>query len=188
MKIGVLALHGGFAEHQQVLQKLGHESVLVRSVEDLQGMTHLILPGGESTVMAKMMKETGIDTQIIKKVTDGSLAVFGTCAGAILLSKKASGKNAPESLSLIDIEIDRNAYGTQTQSFRTKVDVTGINQSIEAAFIRAPIITKVGDDVNILASHDGNPVIVQSGRILASTCHPEVCGETALHQAFLKLT
>jgi 5'-phosphate synthase pdxT subunit len=187
MKIGILAFHGDVAEHAAVLRKLGFEPVFVRTIKDLDDVTHLILPGGESTVIAKFLTSTGLREKLIERASSGSLSIFGTCAGAILLAKEAKGKNAPESLGLINISIDRNAYGTQAQSFQVTLNVKGIDGDLEAAFIRAPIIQYVGSNVQVLASHDGHPVIVQSEKILAATCHPELCEETALHKYFLGL-
>lgn len=186
MKVGIIAFHGDVAEHVAVLQELDQGPVLVRSVDDLSHVTHLILPGGESTVISKFLFETGLHQLIVDRVGDGTLAVFGTCAGAILLAKKVNGKNSPESLELLDIEIERNAYGTQAQSFEDTIPVKGIG-SIQVRFIRAPIIKKVSNEVKILSEYEGNPVIVQSGRNLAATCHPELCGETALHKLFLQM-
>lgn len=186
MIIGVLALQGDFAEHMAVLHALNVEVREVRTPEDLAECSHLIIPGGESTVMGKLLTSSGIRPAILKRATEGTLAIFGTCAGAILLAQEILGKNAPEELGLIDMTIDRNAYGTQLQSFHADIVVTDIG-TVPVAFIRAPKITRVGKDVEILASCDGNPVLVRQGRFLASTCHPEVRGEAAVHRYFLNM-
>ena len=175
MSIGVLALQGDFAEHIAVLRSINVEVVEVRSVADLETVDRLIIPGGESTTMLKLLASTGLDVAIKQRHVDGSLPVFGTCAGAIVAA----------ALGLIDIEIDRNAYGSQLQSFQVNLTVDGIDDPLSASFIRAPMITKVGSDVTVLAEHDGHPALVRSGFVLVSTFHPEVHGETRVHQLWL---
>ncbi len=184
MKPGILDFHGNVAEHAAILELLGHKPVLVRSVEDLSGVTHLIIPGGESTVISKFLFESGLAQIIIERVNDQSLAIFGTCAGAILLAKEVTGKKTPKSLGLLDIAIERNAYGTQAQSFEDTIRVKGLG-TISVRFIRAPVITKVSGGVEVLTLYGDQPVVVQSKRILATTCHPELLGETTLHEYFL---
>lgn len=199
--VGVLAFQGDFAEHIEVLRSLDVEAIEVRTLEELDRVNRLIIPGGESTVMAQFLEETGVGKEIVRRATlkpardasrrptkNSSLFVYGTCAGAILLAKKAIGKNAPQTLGLIDMEIDRNAYGTQIDSFETKLTVEGIPSLIPVAFIRAPIIRAVGKHVEVLASFENNPVLVRQGRILAGTFHPEVRGETRIHRLFLTLS
>lgn len=182
--IGVLALQGDFAEHMDVLHALNVEAREVRTPEDLAECSHLIIPGGESTVMGKLLTSSGIRKPLVERAQRGDFAVFGTCAGAILLAKDIVGKHAPEELGLMDISVDRNAYGTQLQSFHADIAVTGIG-TIPVAFIRAPKITRVGKDVEILASFEGVPVLVRQGRFLASACHPEVRGEGGVHRMFV---
>lgn len=186
MIVGVLALQGDFAEHMAVLGSLHCEAKEVRIPEDLAECSHLIIPGGESTVMGKLLLSSGIRPELLKKMEQGTLAIFGTCAGAILLAKEIHGKNSPEGLGLIDMTVDRNAYGTQLHSFHADIAVTGIG-TISVAFIRAPKITRVGKDVEILASYEGMPILVRQGRFLACACHPEVRGETAIHRYFLSM-
>ena len=185
--IGVLAFHGDFAEHIEILRNLRVKAVEVRTPEDLLKIDHLIIPGGESTVMSGFLAQTGVGALIQKQVKVGSLAVFGTCAGAILIAKKVTGKNSPKPLGLLDITIDRNAYGTQMQSFETDLKIKGFKDAVPVAFIRAPIITSIGKDVDVLASHKENPVLVRSGRILAGTFHPEMRGAEEIHKMFLSL-
>lgn len=185
--VGVLAFHGDFAEHVGLLHAMRHKAIEVRSVVDLQKITHLIIPGGESTVMSQFLTQTGVSAAIQKRVREGSLAVYGTCAGAILIARKVTGKNAPRPLGLIDITVERNAYGTQMQSFEADIRVKGIGKKLPVAFIRAPVITRIGKTVNVLASHGGHPVLVRQGKILAGTFHPEVRGETAIHTLLLAL-
>lgn len=185
MIIGVLALQGNFAEHLTVLRSLGVRAIEVRNLSDLLCSDRLIIPGGESTVMEKLLKTSGMWEEIVHR-GGKDLPIFGTCAGAILLSKNATGKHAPQTLQLMDITIDRNAYGTQAQSFDAAIDVQGVGR-ISAAFIRAPKITSVGSDSEIWASHEGSPVLVRQGRLLASTFHPEARSESAVHRRFLEL-
>lgn len=185
MTVGVLAFHGDFAEHIALLRSMKQNAIEVRSVDDMKNITHLIIPGGESTVMSRFLIETGVGNQIKTRVNEGSLAVYGTCAGAILLARKVTGKNAPKPMGLMDILVNRNAYGTQMQSFETEISLK--KEKIAVAFIRAPIITKAGKGVEILAAHDDQPVLVREGRVLAGTFHPEARSETAIHKLFLTL-
>ncbi len=208
MIVGILAFQGDFAEHMDILMSMGVRCTEVRSLEDLTKVDRLIIPGGESTVMARFLKETGVGEEIRKRAKgqkgkrakgqEGKrargqkgkrakkpLAVFGTCAGAIVLARKATGKNVPQPLGLIDIEVDRNAYGTQVNSFEAEIKIRGLKKTLPVAFIRAPKITKVGKSVEVLASYKGFPVLVRQGRVLAATFHTEVRGETGIHEMFL---
>lgn len=186
--IGILAIHGDVAEHQQILDALKVKHREVRTSEDLSGLTHLIIPGGESTVISKFLFFLStLGDDIIDRASENVLAIYGTCAGAILLARKVTGHNAPRSLRLMDIAVDRNAYGTQMQSFEAELTIKGLRTSLPAAFIRAPVITYTGGDVEVLATHDEDPVLVRSGRLLAGTFHPEARGETRIHKIFLKM-
>ena len=187
MTVGVLAFHGDFAEHLEILRELRVTALEIRSLDDLKNVDRLIIPGGESTVMSRFLEETGMAQEIRRRVKNGKFPVYGTCAGAILLAEKVTGKNAPRSLGLMKITIDRNAYGTQLQSFGTELGVHGIHGKVPVCFIRAPIITKIGMGVQVLATHKGNPVLVRQGNLLAGTFHPEVNGETAIHEMFLSM-
>jgi 5'-phosphate synthase pdxT subunit len=186
MVIGVLALQGDAAEHAAVLKALGTDVRDVRNSNDLSQCERLIIPGGESTVIAKLLKTSGLDAVIIERANKNTLAIFGSCAGAILLAREITGKHPPQTFGLIDMTVERNAYGEQTRSFEATVHVRDIG-GMQCAFIRAPRITQVGKDVEVLAEHDGSPVIVRQGRFLAATCHPEVRGESALHRFFCTL-
>jgi 5'-phosphate synthase pdxT subunit len=183
--IGILAFQGNIAEHKAVLQALDEPAIEVRTLQDLAQVEHLIIPGGESTVLSRFLKMEKLDAEIKKRGGEGLLAVFGTCAGAILLSTNITGGKGAEPLGLIDIDTDRNAYGTQIDSFETALAVKGMTKPVNASFIRAPLITRVGKGVEVLATHQNHPVIVRQGRILASSCHPEMRGETAIHRLFL---
>ncbi len=186
MLVGILAVQGNFAEHESIVRSLGVPVVQVRALADLIPCTHLIIPGGESTVMAKHLVISGLDEVIRKRVTEQSLSVLGTCAGAILLAEEVDGINAPTSLGLLAITVNRNAYGAQVHSFDASLTVRGIVEPVQAAFIRAPIIVRVGTGVEVLAEHEGHPVVVRSQNAWALTCHPELHGETAVHQLFLQ--
>ncbi|MCA9371090.1 MAG: pyridoxal 5'-phosphate synthase glutaminase subunit PdxT [Candidatus Peregrinibacteria bacterium] len=168
--VGVLALQGNFEEHGAVLDMLNLNKIFVRTLADLQAVDCLILPGGESTVMMKLLTESGLDEQIKQRVLSG-MPVLGTCAGAVLLSDTH--------LNLLDISVDRNAYGSQVHSFIKAIHIG--DDVIDVSFIRAPIITRVGPSVTVLASHQHHPVAVQQHHILASTFHTELTGDTILH-------
>ncbi len=187
MHVGILAYQGDVAEHEAILDVLAQRHRQVRTIEDLTDVTHLIIPGGESTVMGRFLAMWDVGDEIKRRAAAGTLAVFGTCAGAILLAKKIAGKNNPAPLGLIDIDVDRNAYGTQIDSFETELAVKGIEGPVSVAFIRAPKIARVGKGIDVLAARDGSPVLVRSGRILASACHPEARGETGIHRLFLSM-
>lgn len=174
MQIGVLSVQGNFAEHRKMLEELGVSVTEVRRSKDLEGVSALVLPGGESTVIMKFLDESGLGKDIADRVRSG-MPVLATCAGTILLSDSH--------MKLMDISVDRNAYGSQIQSFEASIDVEG--KKMHVSFIRAPKITRIGASVSVLAMHDGLPVIVRQGNMLAATCHPEMCGETGLHQLFL---
>ena len=188
--VGVLAFQGGFVEHQRILESLGQKVVLVRSVEDLKEVSKLIIPGGESTTIGFFLEETGLGKLIQKRNKDKvkPLPLFGTCAGAIVLAKKVKSNIIPPHLGLLDIIIERNAYGTQFDSFYTELEISDLGiVNFKAAFIRAPIIKNVAHNVKILAKHQDDIVLVQQGNILAATFHPELRNEARLHEFFLTL-
>jgi len=182
--IGVLGLQGDFAEHISILRSLGVKAVDVRLPHHLNELDGLIIPGGESTTIGKLMKLYGMDKAIIRQYQNG-MAIWGTCAGAILLAKKIEGSDQPR-LNLMDISIRRNDYGRQIDSFEAEVEVGGMG-SMRGVFIRAPTIHSVKEDVEILASHGGQPVLVRQGRLLASTFHPELSGSRKVHEYFLTM-
>ncbi len=186
MTVGVLALQGDFAEHLAVLTSLNVHVREVRSSEDLTMVDALVIPGGESTVMSRFLHLFAMDAPIKARAAKG-MPIFGTCAGAILLGKEALGKHAPKTLGLLDMDVDRNAYGSQVDSFDATLNITGIQTPVTGAFIRAPILARVGKGIEILATHDGKPVCVRQGAILAATFHPEVRGQAALHKLFLRM-
>jgi pyridoxal 5'-phosphate synthase pdxT subunit len=185
MKVGILAIQGDFEAHGKMLEHMGVEPVFVRAPEDLKGVRGLILPGGESTTHLKVLSEEGLLDEIRQFAADGG-AFFGTCAGAILLARKVQGPDQP-SLGLIDIVVERNAYGRQVASEvrigRSKLS----DEPLEMVFIRAPVIERVGAGVDVLAEEGGHPVMVEQGRVLAATFHPELTSDTTVHQHFLKM-
>ncbi len=186
LRVGVLALQGDVIEHIKVLQSLKANAKEVRRPEEMKGLDGLIIPGGESTTISKLLAQVGFAKKIAKKNSAG-MAVFGTCAGAIIVSKKILGEKIVKPLGLIDIEVRRNAYGTQLDSFETRLCLKGQKKSFPAAFIRAPIIKKTGKSVEVLCENSGNPVLVKEKNVLAGTFHTELYGETAVHRLFLEM-
>lgn len=185
MKIGILAIQGDFQAHAKMLERLGVEYVFVRAPEDLQDINGLILPGGESTTHMKMLAETGLD-EAIRKMAANCGAFFGTCAGAIVLAREVKGP-PQASLGLMDITVVRNAYGRQLASDVFLLPTKLSEQPLEMVFIRAPIIETVGKDVEVLAERNGRPVLVQQGRMMAATFHPELTDDSKIHERFVKL-
>lgn len=176
-------MQGDFREHLVALKKLGVEGCGVRTVEDLEKVDGLIIPGGESTAIAKLLEKSGLFSEIKKHGQDG-LPIYGTCAGAILLAKEII--NYKSYLGLIDIAVRRNAYGRQIDSFEADINIKKIG-AFHAVFIRAPIIERVGSRVEVLAEHDGVPAMAQQGNILVSSFHPELTNDLRIHEYFLKL-
>lgn len=183
--IGVLALQGDFLEHKLILESLKQKAIEVRNKQDLKECGALIIPGGESTTIGKLLKQTGLDSEIKKRVKKG-MPIYGTCAGAIVIAKKVLGEKEFEPLSLIDIEIKRNAYGRQIDSFETELSFNG-HGKMNGVFIRAPKIVKKTKEVETLCSLDGKPVLVKQGNVLAGTFHPETEHESKLHKMFLEM-
>ena len=183
-KIGILAIQGSVEEHAVSLQACGVSPRLVRKPADLQGLSGLIIPGGESTTIGKLMWRFGLAKAILARAEQGDLLIWGTCAGAILLAKELSDERV-EGLKLMDIEVQRNAYGNQLESFETNLDFKSIG-TIDAVFIRAPKIVKVGRDVEVLAEYDGEIVAARDGNFIASTFHPEMTDDIRVHQWFVK--
>ena len=178
MRIAVLALQGAFAEHQQMLQRLGVESFLVRNLDDWNhSKDGLIIPGGESTAMMRIIQDEGLYDPLRNAILEG-LPVFGTCAGLIMLDR--------EHLNTMDITVRRNAYGRQLGSFSCEGDVKGIGR-VPMTFIRAPYIEEVGKDVETLSIHDGHIVAARQGNQLVAAFHPELCTNTLIHEKFIEL-
>jgi len=185
MKVGVVALQGDVREHREVLDALGVDAPAVRSPADLAALDALILPGGESTTISQLLVSSGLLPALTERVADG-LPVLGTCAGAILLSRRVlDGRPDQRSLGALDVTVRRNGYGTQLQSFEADLDVRGLDHPFPGVFIRAPVFETVGDRVEVLAEHDGHPVLLRDGPVWASTFHPELAGDLRVHQQFL---
>lgn len=185
MVIGVLGIQGDYAKHQEMLTRLEVESKLVRTPQELSECKGLIIPGGESTTMVKQLKEIELFEPL--RAFGKSNPVFGTCAGLILLSQKVL--NHPvDSLQLIDIEVERNAYGRQIDSFIDMVDISlnGTTRGYEGVFIRAPKIKKIGEQVKVLARHGEEIVMAEEGNVLVATFHPELTDDPSVHQYFVK--
>ena len=184
MRIGILALQGAFAEHSAILQKLGADSFEIRQKRDLaQPMDGLIIPGGESTVMGKLLKELDCYDEVRSRIENG-LPVFGTCAGLILLAKEAEGGKVQ--LGTMDIVARRNAYGRQLGSFSTTAEMKGVGE-VPMVFIRAPYITSVSGSTEVLAEVDGKIVAAREGSQLVTAFHPELTEDTRVHGYFLHM-
>jgi 5'-phosphate synthase pdxT subunit len=185
MKVGILAVQGDFEAHAATLVRLGIDYVFVRTPRDLEGVAAVILPGGESTTQWKFLVEEGLDKSLLAHAAKGG-AIFGTCAGAILLAREV--KNPPQkSLGLADIKVIRNGYGRQLAS-EVRHGATAISsEPIEMVFIRAPIIERVGPGVEVLAKSEGQPVLISQGHILIATFHPELTSDTTVHEYFLRM-
>ena len=184
MKIGILGFQGAVIEHQQHIQQLEQEAVIVRYREQLETIDGLILPGGESTTMGKLLNRTGLMDPLREKILQG-LPVWGTCAGMILLAKELE-QDPLVHLGVMDMTVKRNAYGTQIDSFDVRMVVPEIsNREIPLVFIRAPYITRVGKDVRVLCRVDDHIVAVRERNMLATSFHPELTDDSAFHQYFI---
>lgn len=188
MKIGILALQGAFAEHERVLERLGVKNVELRNLEDFQKyqkeLSGLILPGGESTTMGKLLRDQDMLLPIREAILSG-LPVFGTCAGLILLAKEITSQDESH-LGTMDMVVERNAYGRQLGSFYTEAECKGVGK-IPMTFIRGPIISSVGEDVEILAIVDNQIVAAQEKNMLVTSFHPELNDDIRLHQYFIEM-
>ncbi len=185
MRIGILAVQGDYEAHAAVLARLGVEHVLVRAPADMAGVDALILPGGESTTQLKFLTEEGLEKAIRALAARGG-ALFGTCAGTILLAREVKNPGQP-SLGLADLVVARNAYGRQVASEVAYGSSKLKDAPLEMVFIRAPVIEQVGRGVEVLAEYGGRPVLVRQDRVLAATFHPELTGDTTVHEYFLRL-
>ena len=174
-RVGVLALQGAFREHARALRAAGADVVEVRLPEQLEGLDGLVIPGGESTTITKLAALYGLDTAI--RSFDGP--VFGTCAGMILVDRAHLG--------LVDLEVDRNAYGRQVASFEADLELAGDERPFRGVFIRAPRVRDVGPEVEVLAELDGEPVLLRDGRVLVAAFHPELTDDPRVHERFLEL-
>ena len=184
--VGVLALQGAFESHQQRLAELGVMTRQVRTPHDLAGVDALVMPGGESTTMSKLLGTSGLFDPIAARIAAG-MPVFGTCAGMILLAAEVlDGRPDQRSFGAIDVTVRRNGYGRQLDSFETDLDVADVDGGpFHGVFIRAPKVVRVGVGVEVLAEHDGVPVLLRHGAVTVASFHPELAGDHRLHAQFL---
>ena len=173
MRIGVLALQGNFREHAAMLRRLGADVVEVRKSSQLEALDGLVVPGGESTTFMRLMRLYGLD----EAVREFTRPVLGTCAGMIVLDRNHLG--------LVDIDVDRNAYGRQVASFEADLRLADDERPLHGVFIRAPRLREAGDDVEVLADYEGEPVLLRQGRFLVASFHPELTEDTRVHELFL---
>ena len=187
MKIGVLALQGAFKLHVQALERLGVEALEVRSLQDFDDSEALIIPGGESTTMSFLLESSEIFDSLKERSTDG-MPILGTCAGMILLSSKITdGRSDQKSLGLIDIEVRRNGYGRQIDSFESDLLIKCFDDSFRVVFIRAPLVESVGEEVEVLAEINGHPVMCRQGSTIVTSFHPELADDDRIHADFLEM-
>lgn len=197
-KVGVLALQGAAQRHAEALSALGAHAVEVRTPEDLAGVEGLVLPGGESTTMSRLLELSGLFEPLAERLAAG-MPAFGTCAGLILLSSRIlDGRPDQRSFGILDVDVRRNGFGRQVDSFETDLDVRGLGGGgrFPAVFIRAPVVERVGDDVEVLAwvtglpgqdgTVDGHPVLCRQGAVIAAAFHPELSDDLRLHRLFLE--
>ena len=186
-KVGILALQGASRRHAEAVAALGGHPVEVRTAEDLAGIEGIILPGGESTTMSKLLDLSGLFDPLADRLA-GGLPAFGTCAGLILLSSSIlDGRPDQRSFGILDVDVRRNGFGRQVDSFETDLAVEGVaGGGFPAVFIRAPVIERGGDGVEVLATVDSRPVLCRQGAVLAAAFHPELSDDLRLHQTFLE--
>lgn len=183
-KIGVLAIQGAVSEHVKALKASGAEAYVVKNVQDLEGLDGLVLPGGESTTMRRLMDKYGLFDAI--KTFSADKPVFGTCAGLILMAKKIEGRQGPH-LGLLDIDVKRNAFGRQVDSFEADLAIKHVADHYDGVFIRAPYIKSVGDDVEVLSTYEDNVVACRQGRFLTCAFHPELTDDLRMHRYFVRM-
>ncbi len=185
MRIGVLALQGAVAEHIRSIELAGGEGVAIKRTEQLADIDGLIIPGGESTTIGKLMRKYDF-IEAIQSFSKSGKPVFGTCAGLIVLAERLEGAEEPH-LQLMNMTVARNAFGRQRESFETDLDVKGIETPLRAVFIRAPLIKEVGENVDVLSTYQGEIVTARQGNLLASSYHPELTDDYRLHSYFIEM-
>ncbi|WP_019005952.1 pyridoxal 5'-phosphate synthase glutaminase subunit PdxT [Cohnella laeviribosi] len=185
MNIGVLALQGAVAEHIQSIERAGAKGVSVKKVQQLDELDGLIIPGGESTTIGKLMRKYGF-IEALRAFSGKGKPIFGTCAGLIVLADRLEGGEEPH-LGLMNMTVARNAFGRQRESFETDLDVKGIDTPLRAVFIRAPLIKEVGSNVDVLSTYKGEIVAARQGHLLASSFHPELTDDYRLHAYFVSM-
>lgn len=187
MRVGLLALQGAIGPHRAALEELGATTVEVRTPDHLGSVDALVVPGGESTTMSKLLHTSGLSGPLRARLAEG-LPAFGTCAGMIVLARTVlDGRPDQQSYDAIDITVRRNAFGRQIDSFEADLEVDGLAQPFHAVFIRAPFVEQVGEGVEVLAEVDGHPVLCRQGPVMVSAFHPELTADLRLHQQFLAL-
>jgi 5'-phosphate synthase pdxT subunit len=185
MKIGVLALQGAVAEHIRMIELAGAEGIAIKTTEQLADIQGIIIPGGESTTIGKLMRKYGF-IEALKQFAAEGKPVFGTCAGLIIAANTITGTEEPH-LQLMNMRVSRNAFGRQQESFETDLPIQGIDEPIRAVFIRAPLIDEVGPEVKVLATYNGEIVAAKQGHLLATSFHPELTDDYRLHAYFLDM-
>jgi len=185
VKIGVLSLQGDVREHLNILNKIGVEGVRVRTRDELEKVSGLIIPGGESTTIGKLLKRFNL-LDIIREKIEKGLPVFGTCAGLILLAKEIEPETGQPRIGVLNVKIRRNAFGRQIDSHEVDLEIKGFDKPFHAVFIRAPIVEKVGENVEILSRTDRGVVFVRQKNILGASFHPELTEDTRIHEMFIK--
>jgi pyridoxal 5'-phosphate synthase pdxT subunit len=184
--VGVLALQGAFAAHARTLADLGATTCEVRTPADLAAVDALVLPGGESTTIQQLLVSSGLWEPLAGRLADG-MPVLGTCAGMILLATEVlDGRSDQRAFGVVDLAVRRNGYGRQVDSFEAEVDVLGLDHPFHAVFIRAPLVERVGESVEVLAEHDGHPVLCRQGHVTVASFHPELSGDSRIHARFLE--
>jgi 5'-phosphate synthase pdxT subunit len=187
MKVGVLGLQGDVREHVSALEAAGTTPTIIRTASELADVDALVIPGGESTTIGKLMDRFGLLGAVVDRAHAG-MPVYGTCAGMILMARDVAGRHdAPHLLRIMDITVHRNAYGRQVESFEADLAVAGMDDVFPAVFIRAPAVESVGPRVEVLATWDETPVLVRQGRLLASSFHPEISGDARIHELFVRM-
>ncbi|MBA4494128.1 pyridoxal 5'-phosphate synthase glutaminase subunit PdxT [Paenactinomyces guangxiensis] len=185
MKVGVLALQGAVREHIHILERSGAAATAVKRADQLRDLDGLVIPGGESTTIGKLLREYDLAEPIMQMHRDGK-PIFGTCAGLILIARRVEGLDTPH-LDLMDITVKRNAFGRQRESFEASLNIAGIADNFQAVFIRAPYIEEVGPGVEVLAELDGKIVAARQGTLLAAAFHPELTDDLRFHSYFTKM-
>lgn len=187
MKVGVLGLQGDVREHLSALEGGGATPVVVKHRSELDDVDALILPGGESTTIGKLLARFEL-LEPVRERASGGMPLYGTCAGLILMAREIVGREQlPHSLDLMDIAVRRNAYGRQVDSFESDLPIEGFDEPFTAVFIRAPIVERTGRDVEVLARVDGSPVLVRQSNLLGSSFHPEMTGDVRVHELFVSM-
>jgi 5'-phosphate synthase pdxT subunit len=187
VKVGVLGLQGDVREHVRALEAAGAHPIVVKRPHEVDTVDGLVLPGGESTTIGKLLDRFGLLGPIAQRARAG-MPLYGTCAGLILMARDVVGREgAPHKLAVLDVVVRRNAYGRQVDSFETDLEVSGLERPFRAVFIRAPAIESARDGVEVLARHDDAPVLVRQERLLASSFHPEMTGDGRIHELFVDM-